>query len=96
LNLIQANKTKNEKDGACSTHGERRSEYMILVGIPEGKEPLERPKHRWGDNIKMGLQNVEWGMDWIDLAQNRDRWQDFVNAVKKLLVPSDAGNFLTS
>ena len=55
---------------------------------PEGKRPLERPRHRWEDNIKMDSQEVGCdGMDWIVLAQNRDRWRAFVNTVMKLRVP---------
>jgi hypothetical protein len=54
--------------------GEGRGAYMILVERPEGKRPLGRPRRRWEDNIKMDLQVVGWGdMDWIDMAQNRDR-----------------------
>jgi hypothetical protein len=56
-------------------------------GRPVGKRLLERPRCRWKDNIKMGLQEVEWeGMDWIDLAQDRDRWQALVNVVMNLRV----------
>jgi hypothetical protein len=68
-----------------------------LRGRPEGRRPLERPKHRWEDNIKMDIQEVGWGgMDWTDMAQDRDRWRAFVNAVMNLRVPYNAGNFLTS
>jgi hypothetical protein len=68
--------------------GDRRGAYMVLVGRPEGKRPLGRPRCRWEDNIKVDLKEVEWrGMDWIDLAQNRDRWQALVNAVMDLRVP---------
>ena len=57
------------------------------MGKPEGKKPLGRPRRRWEDNIKMDLQEVgSEGMDWIDLAQDRGRWQEFVNAVMKLRV----------
>jgi len=68
--------------------GERRSVYRVLVGKPEEKRPLGRPKHRWEDNIKMDLQEVGCGgMDWIELAQDRDRWQALVNAVMILQIP---------
>jgi hypothetical protein len=54
-------------------NGEKGNAYRILVGKPDGKRPLERPRHRWEDNIKMGLREIEWGgMDWVDLAQDRD------------------------
>jgi hypothetical protein len=60
---------------------------MVLVGKPERKRPLERPRCSWEDNIKMDLQKVECGgMDWIELAQDRDRWRAFVNAVMNLRV----------
>jgi hypothetical protein len=56
--------------------------YRILVGKPEGKRPLGRPRHRWDNNIRMNLQEVECGgMDWNGLAQDRDRWLAIVNAV---------------
>ena len=56
--------------------GESRIAYRVLVGKPEGKRPFERPRHRWENNIKMDLQEVGCEcMDWIDLAQNKDRWQ---------------------
>jgi hypothetical protein len=54
--------------------GAKRGAYRILVGKPKIKRPLERPKHRWEDNIKMDFQEVGWGMVWIDLAQGRNRW----------------------
>jgi hypothetical protein len=67
------------------------------VGRPEGKRPIGRPRRRWEDNIKMDLQDVGWGgMDWIDMAEDRDRWRALVNAVMNILVPQNAGNFLTS
>jgi hypothetical protein len=76
---------------------EERGVYWILVGKPEGKIPLWRPRRRWGDSIKMDLQEVVWGdMDWIGLAQDRASWRALVNAVMKLRVPSNVGNFLTS
>jgi hypothetical protein len=61
--------------------------YRILVGKPEGKRPLGRARHRWVDNIKMDLREVGWeGRDWIDLAQDRDRWSAYVNTVMNLRV----------
>jgi len=76
--------------------GERRGVYRVLVGKPEGKRPLGKSRHRWED-IKMDLQEVGCeSMDWIELAQDRDRWRALVNAVMNLRVPYNAGNFLTS
>jgi hypothetical protein len=70
--------------------------YRVLVGTPEGKGPLGTPRHRWEDNIKMDLQDVGCGgMDWIELAEDRDSWRALVNAVMSLRVPSNAGSFLT-
>ena len=62
--------------------------YRVLVGTPEGKRPLGRPRRRWEDNIKVDLQEVGCGgMDWIELAQDRDRWRALVTAVMNLRVP---------
>jgi hypothetical protein len=67
------------------------------VGKPEGKRPLGRPRRRWDVNIKMDLQEVGcWVMDWIDLAQDRDRWRAHLNAIINLRFVQIAGNFLTS
>jgi hypothetical protein len=75
---------------------EPRNSYRILVGKPEGKRPLERPGFRWVDNIKMDLREIGWsGMNWIDLAKDRDRWRALVNTVMNLRVPSNAGKFLS-
>jgi hypothetical protein len=68
--------------------GKMRNAYRILVGKPEGKRAQERPRCRWVDNIKIDLREIGWnGMDWIDLAQGRDRWRALVNAVMNLRVP---------
>ena len=57
------------------------------MGKPEGKRQIGKPRRRWEDNIKMDLQEVGWGMDWVDLTQNRDGRRAFVNAVMNFLVP---------
>jgi hypothetical protein len=68
--------------------GEKRNVYRLLVGKPEGKRPLGRPRRRWTDNIKMDLLEIELGVvDWISLAQDRYRWRALVNAVMNLRVP---------
>ena len=68
--------------------GEKRGVYRVLVGKPEGKRPLGRPRRRWVDIIRMDLQEVGCGyMDWIGLAQVRDRWQTLVRAVMNLRFP---------
>jgi hypothetical protein len=68
--------------------GERRGAYRALVGKPEGRRPLGRPRRRWEDNIKMDIRKVGWrGADWIDLAQDRDRWRALVYTVMNLQVP---------
>jgi hypothetical protein len=73
---------------AYSTNGEKRNAYNILVGKPEGKRPVGRPRHWWVDNIKMDLREIGWdGMDWIDLAQDRDQWRALLNTVINLRVP---------
>jgi hypothetical protein len=77
----------NEMGGACSADGEERGVYRVLVEKPEGKRPLGRPRRRWEDNIKMDLQEVGCGgMDWIGLAQDRDRWRALGNTVINLRV----------
>jgi len=67
--------------------GEREA-YRVLLGTPEGRRPLGRPRRRWVDNIRMDLQEVGCGyIDWIGLAQDRDRWRTLVSAVMNLRVP---------
>jgi len=74
--------------GRVARMGERRGVYRVLVGKPEGKGRLGRPRHRWDDNIKMDLQEVGCGgVDWIEMAHDRDRWRALVNAVMNLRVP---------
>jgi len=66
----------------------RRGGYRVLLGIPEGRRPLGRPRRRWVDNIRIDLQEVRCGyMDWIGLVQDKDRWRTFVSAVMNLGVP---------
>jgi len=66
----------------------RRGVYRVLVRKPEGRRPLERPRRRWADNIRMDLQDVRCVyMDWIGLAQDRDRWRMLVSTVMNLRVP---------
>ena len=74
--------------GACSAYGERSGAYKVLVGKPEGKRPLGRPRRAWEDNIKIDLQEIGCGsMDWIELFQERDRLRALVNAVMNLRCP---------
>ena len=68
--------------------GEGRGVHRVLVGKPEGKRPLMRPRHRWEDNIKIELQEVRGGCgDWMDLAEDRDRWRTLVSTVRNFRVP---------
>jgi hypothetical protein len=74
--------------GDVARMGEKRGVYRILVGRPEGRRPLGRPRRRWEDHIKMDLQELEWGgMDWIEPTQGRGRWRAVVNAVMNFRVP---------
>jgi hypothetical protein len=80
--------------GPCSTNGEKRYAYRLLVGKPEGKRSLGRPRCRWVENIKRDLGEVGWGdVDWIGLAQDRNRWRAVVNSVLKLGFYKMLGNF---
>jgi len=72
--------------------GEGRGVHGVLVGKSEGKRPLGRPRRRWEDNIKMDFQEVGWGCeDWMELAQDRDRWRALVSTVMNLRVPKKRG-----
>jgi hypothetical protein len=74
--------------GHVAGMGENRNAYRILVGKPEGKRPLGRPRPRWEDNIKMDLGEIGWGgVDWIDLGEDRDQRRALVNTVMNLRVP---------
>jgi hypothetical protein len=68
--------------------GEKKNAYRLLVEKPEGKTPLGRPKRRWVNNIKIDLLEIGWGgVDWIGLAEDRDKWRALMNAVVNLRVP---------
>jgi len=73
--------------GYVADMGEGRGVHRVLVGKPERKRPLGRPRRRWENNIKMDLREVGEGKDWMELAQNRDRWRALVNTVMNLRVP---------
>jgi hypothetical protein len=75
-------------EGHVAPMGEKRNAYGILAGKPEGKRPLVRPRRRWVDNIKIYLRETGWGgMDWIDVAHDRDQWRALVNTVMNLRIP---------
>jgi hypothetical protein len=77
--------------------GETRNANRVLVGKAEGKIPLGRPRRRWVDNIKIDLRERGWdGMDWIDVAQDRDQWKALVNMALSFQVPSSVGKFLNN
>jgi len=88
-NIVRVIKSRRMRwAGHVARMGEERGVYRVLVGKPEGKRPLGRPRRRWVDNIRMDLQEVGCGhVDWIGLAQDRDRWLTLVSAVMNLRVP---------
>jgi len=88
-NIVRVIKSRRTRLAGHVAHmGEERSVYRFLMGKPEGKRPLGRPRRRWEDNIKVDLQEVGCeGMDWIELAQDRGRWRALVNAVMNRRVP---------
>ena len=85
-NIVRVIKSRRVRRAAhVARMGEERGAYRFLVGKPEGKRPLGRPRHRWRNNIRMDLQEVECGyVDWIGLAQDRDRWRTLASAVMNL------------
>ena len=86
VQVIKSRRMRWVKHVVCK--GERRGVHRVLVGKPEEKRPLGRPRHRWEENIKMDLQEVQCGyMDWMEVAQDRDSWQRLVNVVINLWVP---------
>jgi len=88
-NIVRVIKSRRMRwSGHVAHMGEEKGVYRILVGKPEGKRPLGRPRRRWEDDIRMDLQEVGCGyMDWIGMAQDRDRWWTLVSAVMSLRVP---------
>jgi hypothetical protein len=86
--IIRIIKLRMRWAGHVARMGEKRNAYRLLVGKPEGNRPLGRPRHRWLDNIKRDLGEVGWGdVDWIGLAEDRNRWRALVNSVLNLRVP---------
>ena len=95
-NIVRVVKSRRMRlAGHVARMGEGRGVHRVLVGKPEGKRPLGRPRRRWGDNIKMDLREVGEGGDWMALVQGRDRWRALVHTVMNIRVPQCAGNFLT-
>jgi hypothetical protein len=90
--IIRIMKARLRWAGHVARMGEKRNAYKLLVGKPERRRPLGRPRRRWLDNIRMDLGEVGWGdVDWIGLAQDRDRWRALVNSVLNIPVPQNAG-----
>jgi hypothetical protein len=88
-NIIRIIKSRRMRwAGHVARMGEKRNACRIFLGKPEGKRPLGRQRRRWVDNIKMDLREIGWdGVDWIDMAQDRDQWRSLVNTVLNLRVP---------
>jgi hypothetical protein len=88
--IVATRKASSHEESGESSHPTEFKCFceVLLVGKPEGKRPLGRPRRRWENNIKMDLREIGWGdMDWIDLAQDRDQWRALVNTVINLRVP---------
>jgi hypothetical protein len=93
IKMMKPRRTKWAEHVACM-RGKRN--IMILEGKPEGKRPPGRPRRRWGDNIIMDLIEIRWcGMNWIDLAQDRDQWKALINSVMNFRVLLNVGKFLS-
>ena len=87
-NIVRVVKSRRMRwAGHVACMGEGRGVHRVLIGKPEGKRPLGIPRRRWEDNIKMDLREVGGGGDWMELAQDRDRWWALVNMVMNLWVP---------
>ena len=88
-NIVRVIKSRRMRwAGHVARMGEERGVYRVLMGKPEGRRPMGRPRRGWVNNIRMDLQEVGcWYMDWIGLAQDRDRWRTFVSAVMNFWVP---------
>ena len=87
-NIVRVIKSRRMRwAGYVARMGEKRRVYRVLVGKPEGRRPLGKPRRRCVDNIRMDIQEVGCGLDWAGLAQNRDRWRGLVSAVMNLRVP---------
>ena len=97
-NIVRGIKSRRMRwAGHVARMCEERGLYRVLVGKPEWRRPMGRPRRRWVDNIRMDLQEVGCGyMDWIGLTQDGDRWRTLLSAVLNLRVPWNAANFLTS
>ena len=87
-NIVRVVKSRRMREaGHVARMGEGRCVHRVLMGKPEGKRPLGRTRRRWEDNIKIDLQEVGGGGDWMELAQDRDRWRALVNTVMNFRVP---------
>jgi hypothetical protein len=97
-NIMRVIKSRRMKwVGHAARMGKRKVAYSVLVGKPKGERPLGRTRRRWQENSKLDLKEVRWGgLNWIDLAQDRDRWRALVHAVRNVRVARNEGNFLTN
>jgi hypothetical protein len=97
VDIIVSEPKNDEMCMSCSTHGEKRNAWRILVVKAEGRTALGRPKYMWEANIKMNITEIQWGgMDWIDLAEDRNQWTAAVNTFTKFRPPQSIGKFLST